>query len=95
MRHPVVGQDRIDIEVDGGEQRTGGMLGILNRPLETMPVPNVANIAKDQTYQAKPGIRPMDMLRERRTRRVGDVMENLPSSEVRCISCTEVTRGAA
>jgi rare lipoprotein A len=70
----VVAQGRVDIEVNGGEQRTGGMLGIPDRPLETMPVPNIPNIAKDETYQAKPGIRPMDMLRERRTRRVGDVM---------------------
>jgi rare lipoprotein A len=70
----VVGQDRVDIEVGGGEQRTGGMLGIPDRPLETMPVRDVPNIAKDQTYQAKPGTRTIDMLRERRTRRVGDVM---------------------
>lgn len=70
----VVGQDRVDIEVGGGEQRTGGTLGLSDRPLETMPIPDVPNIAKEQSYHAKAGIRAMDILRERRTRRVADVM---------------------
>jgi len=62
----VVGQDRVDIEDHGGEPPTGGLLAIPDRPLETMPVPDVPNIAKEQTYQAKAGLRAMDILWERR-----------------------------
>ncbi len=70
----VVGPDRFSTEADQREQRTVGTLGVPYRLFETMPLASVPTMAKDQASHATAQIRPIDILRERRTRLVRDVM---------------------
>lgn len=70
----VVGQDRVGTEVNQSEPRTVRTLRVSDGLLDTMPFLNVPTMAQDPTPQATARIRPVDILRERRTRRVGDVM---------------------
>ena len=60
--------------MDQREQRTVGTLGVPYRLFETMPLASVPTMAKDQASHATAQIRPIDILRERRTRLVRDVM---------------------
>jgi rare lipoprotein A len=66
----VVGQDRVGTEVNPIEQ---GVATILPRRFDTMPLSALLTMAKNHSHGATARIRPTDILRERRTRRVGDV----------------------
>lgn len=70
----VVGQDRFETDVNASEARTVRRLEMLERPLDAGSPPTVYIRGKEQTHQGMTRMMPTDFLRERRTRRVGDVM---------------------
>ena len=68
----VVGQDRF--EGHDSEPQKLGSVDIRDSWLDAMPLLAVPTTAEDQTHQPSSRIRPVDILRERRTRLVRDVM---------------------
>lgn len=70
----VVGLDRFEIDVNASGARTVSKLEILERPFDAGSPSTVYIRCKEQTHQGMIRMRPTDVLRERRTRRVGDVM---------------------
>lgn len=70
----VVGQDTFGVEAEQRKRPRVGSVDVPARLLDTQPHLTEVTLAKDETKRLTVRIRPADILRERRTRRVGDVM---------------------
>ena len=70
----VVGQDRFETDVNASGARTVRKLEILERPFDAGSPRTVYITCKEQAHEGMTRMMPTDVLRERRTRRRGDVM---------------------